>query len=253
MAPRPLGNTGLHVSRIGLGTVKLGRNTAVKYPRPFDLPSDAQVAALLAGALDLGVTLLDTAPAYGSSESRLAPFLALNRPLVVLSTKFGETFENGVSRHDFSSPALRASLDASLLRLGVPSVDLLLLHSDGKDLDRLAEGGMEALLAAKASGKARAIGISAKTPDGIRRALQGLDVVMAPLSRQAPALAAPLREAHEAGLGVIAIKVLDSGNAVEAPAAIRWVLDQGFVDSAVIGTLSLEHLAQAVRAAGGAA
>ena len=68
---RRLGSTGLFVSPLGLGTVKLGRNTGVKYPGEFKIPTDAQAADLLRGAQKAGITLLDTAPAYGEAEERL--------------------------------------------------------------------------------------------------------------------------------------------------------------------------------------
>ena len=68
---RMLGNTGIEVSIISLGTVKFGRNQGVKYPKLFNLPTDAEIAALLHDAKQLGINLLDTAPAYGKSEERL--------------------------------------------------------------------------------------------------------------------------------------------------------------------------------------
>ena len=64
---RPLGNTGLTVSALGLGTVKIGRDKGVKYPNGFTIPDDKAVSDLLAQARDLGINLIDTAPAYGSS------------------------------------------------------------------------------------------------------------------------------------------------------------------------------------------
>ena len=75
---RPLGNTGMTVSVLGLGTVKLGRNQAVKYPEPFELPDDAQARRLIDRARDLGINLLDTAPAYGTSEERLGRLLLVS-------------------------------------------------------------------------------------------------------------------------------------------------------------------------------
>ena len=76
---RTLGSTGMSLSPLGLGTVKFGRNQGVKYPSHFDLPSDQQIRNLLAQAQDLGINLLDTAPAYGISEERLGPLLAGQR------------------------------------------------------------------------------------------------------------------------------------------------------------------------------
>ena len=84
MVSRSLGQTGLIVSRIGLGTTKLGRNTDVKYPKAFALPSDKQVRELLDTALTSGVNLIDTAPAYGASEARLAAFVGSQRDRLVL-------------------------------------------------------------------------------------------------------------------------------------------------------------------------
>src|ERR1700722_19228645 len=70
-----LGNTNISVSRIGLGTVKFGRNQKINYPTPFSLPSDKEILALLNCAQELGINVLDTAPAYGSSEERLGNLL----------------------------------------------------------------------------------------------------------------------------------------------------------------------------------
>ena len=71
---RPLGATGIEVSLIGLGTVKIGRNTALDMA-PFDLPSMGQARRLIDRARDLGVNLLDTAAAYGESEARIGELL----------------------------------------------------------------------------------------------------------------------------------------------------------------------------------
>ncbi|HHH13074.1 MAG TPA: aldo/keto reductase, partial [Thiolapillus brandeum] len=60
MELRPLGSTGIEVSPLGLGTVKIGRNQQVKYPRGFELPDDAQVERLLWLARELGINLVDT-------------------------------------------------------------------------------------------------------------------------------------------------------------------------------------------------
>ena len=75
MELRHLGNTGIKVSPLGLGTVKLGRNQQVKYPHGFTLPDDKTVKELLALTWDLGINLIDTAPAYGNSEERLGALL----------------------------------------------------------------------------------------------------------------------------------------------------------------------------------
>src|SRR3990167_1121694 len=97
MKKMQLGNTGMQVSALGLGTVKFGRNQQVKYPEAFVLPSDQEILNLLACAQDLGINLLDTAPSYGSSEERLGRLLKGQRKNWILSTKVGEEFVNAAS------------------------------------------------------------------------------------------------------------------------------------------------------------
>lgn len=249
MVSRPLGRTGLNVSLIGLGTVKLGRNTDVKYPAAFELPSDAQAKTLLQTALDLGVNLIDTAPAYGTSEARLGPFVTAHRDRIVLATKAGESYENGRSMYDFSSKAIIASVENSLRNLGTDHVDILVLHSNGEDEKILTQtDALEGLAAVKRAGKVRAAGLSAKTEKGIALAGESLDIVMAPFSQSDQLLAGVLAEAHAAGLGVLAIKGLASGH-LPASVAIEFVLKQPFIDALIVGTIDTEHLRAAVAAA----
>jgi aryl-alcohol dehydrogenase-like predicted oxidoreductase len=249
MVPRPLGRTGLNVAPIGLGTTKLGRNTDVKYPAVFDLPSDKEIAELLETALDLGVNLIDTAPAYGESEKRLGGFVAAHRERIVLATKCGERYENGRSTYDFSAAAITASVEESLRRLQTDHVEILLLHSNGEDVKILTEtDALEALGALKRSGKVRAAGISAKTEAGIALARGSLDVVMAPFSPSDHALGATLAEVEQAGLGVLAIKGLASGH-LAAAEAIDFVLKQPFIDALIVGTINPRHLKEAVEVA----
>ncbi|MES2607042.1 MAG: aldo/keto reductase, partial [Pseudomonadota bacterium] len=83
---RPLGSTGLQVSALGLGTVKFGRNSGVKYPTAFELPDDKAIRNLLALARELRINLIDTAPAYGTSEARIGELLT-DRKHWLLATK----------------------------------------------------------------------------------------------------------------------------------------------------------------------
>jgi aryl-alcohol dehydrogenase-like predicted oxidoreductase len=249
MVRRQLGRSGLVISPIGLGTTKLGRNTDVKYPESFALPSDEQIAALLASAAKLGVNLIDTAPAYGESERRLGGLIERHRDQIVLCTKCGEQYADGRSSYDFSAPAISASVEQSLRRLRTDHIDVLLLHSNGNDVEILTQtGALEALSRLKQAGKIRAAGISAKTESGIREAARTLDVVMAPFSQKEPALATALAVAHDDGLGVLAIKGLFSGH-LEARAAVDYVLRQEFIDALIVGTINPSHLADAVAVA----
>jgi len=246
---RPLGTTGLAVSPLGLGTVKFGRNVGVKYPCPFDLPSDQQALTLLETAWELGINLLDTAPAYGVSEERLGRLLRHCRRDWVIATKVGEEFVDGVSRFDFSGPATKASVERSLRRLGVEVLDIVLIHSDGNDLTILEqEAVLPTLFDLKQAGLVRAVGISTKTVTGSLRALDCCDLVMLTYNRRELSELPAIRAAYAANKGILIKKALQSGHLPDAAqpdslqAALQFVYAEPGVGSAVIGTLDKDHL-----------
>src|SRR5579862_8019882 len=159
--------TDLSISRIGLGTVKFGRNQGVHYPQGFALPDDQTILNLLAVAEDLGINLLDTAPAYGTSEERLGNLLKHQREKWVIATKTGEEFVDGKSQFDFSPSATRKSIERSLKRLRTDYLDIVLVHSNGEDRKIIEETGIFSTLNdLKKSGAIRAFGMSTKTLDG---------------------------------------------------------------------------------------
>ena len=246
---RPLGRTGLSVSPIGFGGFKIGRNEKTKYPTAYELPSESDVGRLLEGLLDLGINYIDTAPAYGLSEVRIGRFLAPRRGEFVLATKVGETFAGGVSHYDFSSAGLRASVERSLLRLRTEAIDVLLLHSDGRDLWIQNETDAVAVLGDfKARGLVRAIGLSGKTVEGATQALDWADVLMIEYHIDDRSHESLISQAAERGVGVVVKKGLASG-ALRAEEAIRFVLANPHVASVVVGGLSLDHFRENMRAA----
>ncbi len=237
---RPLGTTGIEVSVIGLGTVKLGRNTGLDMA-PFELPSLRQARTLVDGARDLGINLLDTAAAYGDSEARLGELLAGMRQRWVLCTKAGETHEDGKSRYDFSGAAIRRSVETSLRRLRTDYLDVVLVHSDGRDMAILDRSdALDTLDALKRAGAIRAIGFSHKTVAGGRTALAQCDVIMTALSHGDRSQRDVVREAGDRGCGVLVKKPLDSGTAKAE--TLRFVAGQPGVSSIVVGTTDLSHL-----------
>ncbi len=249
MELRPLGATGLRVSPLGLGTVKFGRNRGVKYPQPFDLPSDREALALLELAWDLGMNLLDTAPAYGESEERLGRLLRRCRRDWVIVTKVGEEFQDGESRFDFSAAATRASVERSLRRLGVEALDAVLIHSSGDDLHILErEGVLSTLLDLKQTGLIRAVGMSGKTVAGGLRALECCDVVMATYNLSEREDLPVIRAARAAGKGVLVKKGLRSGHLDQVAgidpvrASMELIFAEPGVSSVVVGTLNPAHL-----------
>ena len=203
MELRALGSTGITVSALGLGTVKFGRNQGVKYPRGFALPSDQQIRDLLAQARELGINLLDTAPAYGSSEERLGRLLPPAQSHWIISTKVGETFQQGKSVFDFSAAATQTSVERSLRLLRRESLDLVLIHSDGDDERILQQTDcLQTLLTLKARGWIRAVGMSSKTVAGGLLAVTHCDVVMVTYNLLSTAELPVIRRAQQAGKGV---------------------------------------------------
>ncbi len=246
MELRELGQTGYNVSVLGLGTVKFGRNEGVKYPHAFDLPGDDEIVALLTQARELGINLLDTAPAYGLAEERLGVLLPDPRGWVI-ATKVGEEFIDGQSRFDFSAAAVRASVERSLRLLGRDYLDLVLIHSDGRDLDILQHSGaLECLQELKQVGDVVSFGMSTKTVEGGLAALAVSDLVMVTLNADDQSQLPVIEAAAGLNKGVLIKKALDSGH--HGAAALTNVVKTPGVHSAIVGTISSQHLAENCRA-----
>jgi len=141
MQQRPLGATGLTVSELALGAGPLGD----------DRIDDATAERLIRGALDLGVTLIDTAPSYGRSEARIGAGLRGLRSRVLISTKLGYGVP-GIP--DWTGPCITAGVDAALARLGTAWLDIAHLHSCPRHV--LERGDvLDALEGAVRAGKVR--------------------------------------------------------------------------------------------------
>ena len=251
MELRELGSTGIKVSPLGLGTVKIGRDQQVKYPAGFKIPDDRAVRELFELAWDLGINTLDTAPAYGNSEERLGQLLPHKNDWVIVG-KVGEIFENGESRFDFSAAYTRQSVERSLKRLGCDVIDVVLVHSDGNDMNIIRnEAVCDTLQELKREGLIRAVGMSTKTVEGGIWCVENMDVVMATYNPMHTEELPVLQRAAELNKGLLIKKGLQSGH-VDAAAggsgveqALRFVFTQP-VHSVVVGTINPEHLKQNV-------
>lgn len=229
------------VSILGLGTVKFGRTAGVEYAAPFELPSDNDIAELLATAQSLGVNLLDTAPAYGTSEARLGAALAGQREAWIIATKTGEEFDGVESRFDFSADHTHRSVERSLTRLATDHLDIVSIHSDGRNVrDIEAAGAIRALTRLRDQGVIRAIGFSGKTPIDGTAALTFADVLMLTINpnyREEIPLAAA---ANKQGVGVLVKKPLARG--LLTPSALLTAAVIPGVTSLIIGTTNPQHL-----------
>ena len=114
MKYRALGRTGLTVSALSLGTVSLGVDYGIAAPGGFGRPAEDEAIRLVRAAIDCGVTLIDTAPAYGDSE-RIVGRAAGRDPRVIVATKVNPPTGVADVTSGFSRTVI-ASLEASLAR-----------------------------------------------------------------------------------------------------------------------------------------
>ena len=252
MELRQLGSSGIDVSVLGLGTVKLGRDQEVKYPRGFKIPDDAAVRDLLALTRELGINFIDTAPAYGNSEERLGQLMDNPNDWVIM-TKVGEIFEHGKSSFDFSANQARMSVERSLKRLKRESVDIVLVHSDGNDMHIIEnEGVLPELQKMKEEGLLRAYGMSTKTTEGGMWIVENTDVVMATLNLSDDHDLPVIARAHELNKGVVIKKGLQSGHTDKSAGgagverAFEYIFSHAGVSSMIVGTINPEHLSENV-------
>lgn len=148
----PLGRTDLSLSKLGFGAAPLGDEFG-----PVDA---AEAVRAVHYALDSGISLIDVAPYYGRTlaESRLGAALNGRRHKAVISTKCAR-FD--VDRFDFSAASAKASIDASLKRLGTDYVDIFHVHDiEFGNRQQIIEETIPALREIQQSGKARFIGIT---------------------------------------------------------------------------------------------
>jgi aryl-alcohol dehydrogenase-like predicted oxidoreductase len=280
LSKRKLGLTGLEVSTLGLGTVKLGRNQQVKYPHDFKIPNDRQAGNLLSLARDYGINLIDTAPAYGSSEQRLGKLLRGQRQDWLICTKVGENFTDGISTYDFKPDAVRRSIERSLQRLNTDVIDIALIHSNGNDLEIINRyGTLDVLAELKQEGKLLTYGMSTKTVDGGLLAARKSDVVMVTWNLQYQDDLPVIEYCQRHHIGVLIKKALASGHMADdssidggtilsdyenqdnlakksfglAGKSLTMILNHPAVSSVIIGTINPDHLLaniKSVQAAG---
>jgi aryl-alcohol dehydrogenase-like predicted oxidoreductase len=142
---RQLGKSGIQVSAMGLGCWAIGGPFWREgQPLGWGQVNDAESIRAIRWALDLGITLFDTADVYGCghSERILGRALAGNRDRAVIATKFGRVFDEQtrqITGEDARPEYVRRACDASLRRLSTDYIDLYQLHLGNYDLQRAQE------------------------------------------------------------------------------------------------------------------
>lgn len=154
-----LGTTGIRASLLGFGMWPIG---GTQHAGDYGTVDDAAAVAAIRRALDLGVTLFDTAPAYGNgrAESILGQALAGRRDEAVVVTKCAVHWDYDDERWVTTSnrEAILQSAEDSLRRIGTDRIDVLLIHVP--DPAGSPEGSMAAFKELVDSGKVRAVGVS---------------------------------------------------------------------------------------------
>jgi aryl-alcohol dehydrogenase-like predicted oxidoreductase len=151
---RPLGNSGLKVSAVALGCWPIAGVTTIGV-------NDADSIATIQKCFDVGVNHLDTAHVYGpngESENLIRRAIGSRRDELVIATKCGIHYENGVMVTDNRPERLRLECDESLRRLGTDRVELLYLHAPDEKTP-IADSAA-ALRQLMEEGKTRSIGVS---------------------------------------------------------------------------------------------
>jgi aryl-alcohol dehydrogenase-like predicted oxidoreductase len=199
---RRIGTHGPIVSAVGLG--------AMSFAGVYGGADDADSAATIARALELGVTFIDTANIYGSghSEEVVGRAISGHRADVVLATKFGGGGGVGLGKRDKVRPAL----EESLARLGTDYVDLYYLHR--VDQSTPIEETVGAMAELVTAGLVRYLGLSEAAPETIRRAhaihpITALQTEYSMFSREPEAAILPTT--RELGIGFVAYSPLGRG------------------------------------------
>ncbi|WP_439593795.1 aldo/keto reductase [Microbacterium sp.] len=194
MRTREIADTGVMLTELGFGAASIGNL--------YRETTEEEAAGAVAAAWQSGIRYFDTAPHYGLglSERRLGQALKeLPRESLVVSTKVGRLLEphhaptesDGMFKvrgdlkrvWDFSRDGILRSLEASLLRLGLDYVDVLLLHDpDQSGIAGAAETGAETLLELRDEGVVRAVGIGSNSADAVADAFRRTDIDVAMLA-----------------------------------------------------------------------
>ena len=218
--------TGVEVSRLSLGTAALGGL--------YTSVSDADCTDTVLAAIDNGINFIDTAPHYGkgTSEVRIGKALAgRDRSTFVISTKIGRLLvpsttdiddffmdaDNTVERKfDFSVSGVRQSLEGSLERLGLDSVEILFIHDPDANADEAILEAYPELDRMRSEGIIKAIGVGMNQCETPTRVIKETDIDMVLIAGRyslldQKALEGLLPAALERNVDIIAAGVFNSG------------------------------------------
>jgi predicted aldo/keto reductase-like oxidoreductase len=220
-----LARTGLTVSKLGFGSIPIQR-----------VSDDEEAIAVIQRCLDLGITFLDSANAYTTSEARIGRAIRGRRQGLVLATKSNAR----------TADLLQEQLELSLKRFGVDTIDLYQVHNIS-DFDTLTQvldpkGIMTVLEEAKRAGKIRHIGVTSHNMDVAKEAVKSgrFETLMLPFNFIVTEPADQLLPlCREQNVDFIAMKPLEGGMMDNVAIALKYLFQ--FPDVAVLVGIERVH------------
>jgi aryl-alcohol dehydrogenase-like predicted oxidoreductase len=202
---RTLGKTDLKASEIALGAVEIGLDYGIPSDGGHRRPEEQEAIRFLNEALDLGVTFLDTARVYGTSEEVIGKGLQHRRDEYILTTKLAP-----ISVADLNSPGLRdkvrSSVEESLRNLRTDHIDLLMIHSAPMGVIQNSAELLNLMGEFQQEGTVRYIGASVYEqagPEALRRGgFDCLQIAYNALDRSPEAVTLPLAPNSRARMGL---------------------------------------------------
>jgi aryl-alcohol dehydrogenase-like predicted oxidoreductase len=237
-----LGKSGIQVSLVGMGTGSVGSGQASNQTR-LGVKGFTKVVR---HALDRGICFFDVADQYGSHTYLREALKGVPREQYVIQTK----------THATNIPDARSHLERYRMELGVEYIDTVLLHCMTKEgWPAENHGAMEYLAQAKEEKIIRAHGTSCHGMDPLRTAARHpfVEIDLARINpeglimddRKPDEVASVLEEMHNAGKGIVGMKILGEGQ-IKTPerkdASLRYVLGLGTVNAFIIGFQSTEEI-----------
>jgi len=231
-----LGNTGIHTSRLAMGTGTIGGGGASNQTR---IGASPFVKLLLNGYNDNGLRFFDTADSYGSHPYVGAAIKQLPRDKVTVLTKSDNRDPNGI----------RKDIDRFRKELGTDYIDVLLIHcvTEG-DWTTRYRGVMDVLSEAKQKGIIRAHGVSCHTLPALRAAaaspwvevdLVRLNPIRSHMDSDPDTVIGVVKQMRASGKAVVGMKILGQGDMRDRPSeAIHYALGTGVLDAFTIGAES---------------
>ncbi len=240
-----LGKTGIHTSRLAMGTGTIGFGGASNQTR---LGNDPLVKLLADGYHDNGLRFFDAADSYGSHPYVREALKTIPRDKVTVLTKTDTRDAAGVRR----------DIDRYRRELGVEMIDILLVHcvTEG-DWTTRYRGVMDVMSEAKEKGVIRAHGVSCHSLKALRAAaaspwvdvdLVRLNPIGSHMDADAPTVISVVEQMRAAGKGIVGMKILGQGDLGSKPQeAIRYGLGTGVLDVMTIGAESQRQQNDLVR------